>query len=67
MEEFWMVWRFNGQGPTHQHEYFDDAKKEAERLAANSPGVKFVVLRSVGYCEIINPVIYKEVKEKLPF
>jgi hypothetical protein len=67
MEEFWMVWRFNGQGPTRQYEYFDDAKKEAERLAANNPGVKFVVLRSIGYCEIINPVIYKEVNEKLPF
>jgi hypothetical protein len=67
MEEFWMVWRLNGASPTRQHECFYDAKREAERLAASIPDVKFVILRSVGYCETVNPVIYKEVEERLPF
>ncbi|MEN6423336.1 MAG: hypothetical protein ABFD76_15460 [Smithella sp.] len=67
MNEFWMVWRLGGQGPTHQHEYLSDAKKEAERLAASNPGIKFVVLRSVGYCEIVNPAIWHDVIEQIPF
>ena len=46
MRTFYMVWRFGGGVPHVQHETFDLAKAEADRLAAIYPGWVFVVLKS---------------------
>ena len=41
---FFLVWREGGSAPVHQHSNPTSAEKEAERLAAASPGSKFFVL-----------------------
>lgn len=45
---FWMVWGEGRPGATTQHETPTTADKEAMRLAAKNPGVRFHVLRSDG-------------------
>jgi len=44
---FWFVWNENGNAPTHKHDYFQLAEKEAERLAKMHRGQTFIVLQSV--------------------
>jgi hypothetical protein len=56
MEKFWMVWRENGGGPTRQYPAEKSAEIEAERLARENPGANFVVLESVKFCTIDNPI-----------
>lgn len=46
MDSFWIVWCMGGGAPTVTHEHPDYANREAERLAAENPGRRFVVLRS---------------------
>lgn len=41
---FWCVWAENGGAPTIKHADFGTAKREAQRLARNIPGQRFVVL-----------------------
>jgi hypothetical protein len=67
MEKFWMVWRVGGQGPTKKHGSLEEAKAEAERLAISFPGRQFMILEAITYCEIKNPVLWKEVIDPLPF
>ena len=47
---FWMVWMCGGAPPTYQHQTAESAKKEAERLAVQSPGSVFHVLQSIAAC-----------------
>jgi hypothetical protein len=44
-DEFWMVWREFGGTPTYKHPNEDSARREAERLARMTPGVRFYILR----------------------
>ena len=67
MEKFWMILGENGKGPVVRHDSLYSASKEAERLAANNPGQKFIVLESLKYCEIKNPIIWNEVTDPVPF
>jgi hypothetical protein len=50
MKVFWMVWREGGHLPAYQHETEQSARREAERLCWNNPGIRFVVLQSVASC-----------------
>lgn len=59
MEKFWMIWNEGNNAPVVKHETLAKAKKEAERLATNNRGKKFVVLESLEFCEIKNPVIWQ--------
>lgn len=65
---FYMVWR-QGTGHIHfQHEIYESARREAERLARATPSATFYVLRAVGYAEIPPPPsIFKELEEEIPF
>lgn len=46
--KFWAVWRIDGGSPPHKrHTTFEQAKAEAERLAANQ-SAEYYVLESVG-------------------
>ena len=66
MEKFWMILNKNGSRPTVEHNSLNSAEKEAERLAGLNPGQQFIILESLKYCEIKNPVIWKDTDE-LPF
>lgn len=41
---FWCVWADGGGTPTVKHSGYEDARREAQRLARNNPGQRFVVL-----------------------
>lgn len=41
---FWCVWCDGGGSPTVKHKHFGTAKREAQRLARENPGRRFVVL-----------------------
>lgn len=46
--KFWIVWNdMTDKPPVIRHFYRDKAIKEAERLAENNPGLKFIVCESV--------------------
>jgi len=66
METFWMVWNENGGRPVIKHRSLYDATKEAERLAVKNIGQKFIVLESLKFCEIKNPVIWN-FTDNIPF
>jgi len=66
MEKFWMVWRTDSSASTVQHESLQRAEIEAERLARANPGKRFVVLESVKFCTIDDPVKWYDTKE-VPF
>jgi hypothetical protein len=57
VQRFWMVYGL-GQGcPRYHHDTKEGAVSEAKRLAAQSPGVDFVVLGAVdAYRASVNPV-----------
>lgn len=42
--QFWCVWCEQGGSPTVKHHYYEDAKREAVRLARANPGKPFTVL-----------------------
>lgn len=48
---FWMVWRPDTNKITRQHSSFEDAVREAQRLAAKQPGDRFVVLSAAASIE----------------
>lgn len=47
-EGFWLVWCPQRDVPTHRHDSFLDAQKEAMRLAEKHPGNTFYVLVATG-------------------
>ena len=53
-QTFWIVWCENGGPPTIRHNTEQSARVEAERLARNVPGRRFVVLRTIAACEKID-------------
>ena len=66
MEKFWMVWNENGGAPTAQHPSLKSAEAEAAWLARVNPGKRFVVLESVKFCTIDDPVKWYDTDE-VPF
>ena len=47
---FFFVWNPNSSAPKQKHATEQEARAEAERLAAKHPGQDFIVLRSVATC-----------------
>lgn len=44
---FWMVYGDGQSAPTVKHSSFEIAKREAERLSRNNPGIGFYVMMPV--------------------
>lgn len=44
---FYWVWTKMGRRPRKAHPSYRSAKQEADRLALNNPGVKFLVMKVV--------------------
>lgn len=44
---FWLVWTEAGRNPQYRHDSEPSALREAQRLAREHPGQKFVVMQSV--------------------
>lgn len=66
MEKFWMVWRTDSSASTVQHQSRQSAETEAERLAKANPEARFVVLESIKFCMIDNPIHWYNTDE-VPF
>ena len=62
MEKFWMIWRDDGPAPVKQHVSLRSAEVEAERLAKANLGARFVVLESVKFATVEDPVRWHETR-----
>lgn len=51
---FWLVWCVTGLPPKHRHENYWGAENEAQRLARENPGKRFVVLKAEAAFEVNN-------------
>jgi hypothetical protein len=60
-----MVWREGGNPPMKQHDSFESALNEAQRLARNNPGCRFEVLERISSVRTADLVI--EGEQPLPF
>ena len=45
--DFFLIWTKTGWRPRKAHDSFDAAVSEAERLARQHPGKKFIILKAV--------------------
>lgn len=45
--DVWFVWTKHGRRPAFAHNTREDAEREAARLAAKRPGMKFIVMQTV--------------------
>jgi hypothetical protein len=43
----WFVWQKNGRRPNYKHDTYESAATEAQRLAKEHVGKKFIVLQMV--------------------
>ena len=65
---FWMVLADNSEYTRVRHRSFEEAKREAKRLAAGNPGIQFHVLRLVGTAIKPDPVEFVEAEDDpVPF
>lgn len=67
VEKFWMVLASTSNYTQYRHRALDDARREAERLATATPGVKFFVLECVGAAEVVRPVVWRDAIDEIPF
>lgn len=74
--EFFMVWNPQGRSPTHRHDEFELAEREAKRLAELCPGQEFFILQAVAVAQKREPVdvqplgegrAYRAAKDSIPF
>jgi hypothetical protein len=56
MKPFWMVWNVGGYAPTVKHDSESSAVIEAERLASEHKGQRFVVLRAT-HMRVYDPMV----------
>lgn len=47
MNQFYMVWRDTGNAPTKQHDTYDLALEEAQRLATLTPDTIYYILSAI--------------------
>lgn len=43
----WFVWNKDGHRPRYKHDSYESAAEEAQRLAREAPGKKYIVLQMV--------------------
>lgn len=68
LDRFWLVWNFNGGEPRQRHASFEDADREAQRMAQSHPGNTFVVLTAAKAYKSMRPVEEIELTEPdMPF
>jgi hypothetical protein len=65
--EFWMIWNEHRSAPTVKHRSDFIARQEAERLARQSPGESFHVLRLVGTVKVADVIWTLPRVDDLPF
>lgn len=46
-QPFFLIWNPDGKSPTVKHQTFQSARREAERLARNNRGHRFIVMASM--------------------
>lgn len=63
---FWMVLADNSNVTNVRHPTPELAAKEAKRLAAANPGVRFFVLMSIGHAVRNEPVMWED-HDQIPF
>ena len=54
-ERFWLVWRPGGN-PSKRHEAESLARREAERLARENPGVEFFVVEAKSLSKVTSSI-----------
>lgn len=64
---FWMVYGLLRSTPTYQHTSEASAIAEAKRLAAATPGERFLVLRVVDAYELARPEPQQVKLDDIPF
>lgn len=68
MDQYYVVWSPSRTDPTKKHYTLSDAKREAGRLAHESPGEEYVVLQSLGSMKVESSKWTEHVEaEELPF
>lgn len=50
-QELYVIWNTANRNPMHKHTTFEDAEKEAERLAIANPNQEFYVLKAINKCK----------------
>lgn len=66
VEEFFVVWNPEHGLPHHQHRTVDLARQEAERLARQHPGHRFIVMKSLCECSK-DEIQWKAHGDEIPF
>lgn len=69
LQKKFFVWARTGHIPKFEHDSFESARVESERLAKQNPGTRFYVLESVGVA-VKKEVDFYEIKkeqEEIPF
>lgn len=57
-QRFYMIWNPQGRHPTAKHPTIHTARDEAQRLATENPGQRFVILMAVEFMEAVRPVTH---------
>lgn len=55
MKPYYYVYRYENQAPKVRHETLAAAQAEAERLAAQHPGMPYEILKAVGIAKVSAP------------
>jgi hypothetical protein len=65
----WLVWNPSAHIPKYEHDSFDSAQREAERLAGIHSGYYFYVLETVGVAikKDVHFVPINSMVEEIPF
>jgi hypothetical protein len=65
-ERFWMIWNPQGGRPTRKHPTRESAQAEATRLAMQSPGDSFYIMRAEAVAQYVT-VSIRELEDGRPF
>ena len=61
-QKFWMIYRTTGNKrcpPRWRHETLEQAQEEANRLAAENPGILYAILETVGAAFVPRPAVVR--------
>lgn len=65
MRKFWMVYGVRKKPPTKEHYAYEEAVKEATKLARENPGVVYIILEAVVKLETVKPAPPDVILERL--
>ena len=55
MKPYYYVYRYQKQAPKVRHASLAEAQDEAERLAAENPGISFEILKAIAISAVVKP------------